>query len=40
VKISVYPAIAHRIVLKDEARLGRVSVRSIVEETLSKVDIP
>jgi len=40
VKISVYPAIAHRIVLKDEARLSRVSIRSIVEETLSKVDIP
>ncbi len=40
VKTSVYPAIAHRIVLKDEARLGRISVRSIIEETLSKVDIP
>ncbi|MEM4970818.1 MAG: MoxR family ATPase [Sulfolobales archaeon] len=40
VKASVYPAIAHRVVLRDEARLSRVSIRSIVEEALSKVDIP
>jgi len=40
VKAVAYPAIAHRVVLRDEARLSRVSVRSIVEEALSKVDVP
>jgi len=40
VKAVTYPAIAHRVVLRDEARLSRVSVRSIVEEALSKVDVP
>jgi len=40
VRAVTYPAIAHRVVLRDEARLSRVSVRSIVEEALSRVDVP
>ncbi|PWV37037.1 MAG: magnesium chelatase [Desulfurococcaceae archaeon] len=40
VKQVLYPAVSHRIVLRDEARLSRISVRSVVEEALSRVDIP
>ncbi|HWQ18046.1 MAG TPA: MoxR family ATPase [Sulfolobales archaeon] len=40
VKQVLYPAISHRIVLRDEARLSRISVRSVVDEALSRVDIP
>jgi len=40
VKAVVYSALSHRIALRDEARLGRITPRSVVEEALSTVDIP
>ncbi len=40
VKYVIYPAVSHRIVLRDEARLSRISVKQVIEEALSKVDIP
>jgi MoxR-like ATPase len=40
VKAVVYSALSHRIALRDEARLGRITSRSVVEEALLTVDIP
>ncbi len=40
VKKAVYPALIHRIILKSEARISGVTVTSIIQSILEKVEVP
>ncbi len=40
VKKAVYPALIHRIILKSEARISGVTVTSIIQGILEKVEVP
>ncbi len=40
VRQVIYPAVSHRILLRDEARLSRIGVREIIDDAVSKVDVP
>ncbi len=40
VKKAVYPALIHRIILKSEARISGITVTSIIQGILEKVEVP